>query len=195
MLFRSDNPLFLSGLTTQEVMAAGGTFNTQYVSEGENIMIVKIIKAWFRFLENIPTEEKLLYSIRYDYMLDKTLVNNVMTVAFLSEEGKPWLVTCTSKVSTNSGSGNVRIMKNNSSTIWNYSIINDKWTQDSMVVLTDIERAVLRLSIQGKREKEICDEIYRSIDGLKSIKKKIFYKMEVNNITEAVSFAITFGLI
>lgn len=118
-----------------------------------------------------------------------------MTPAFLCNDGKPWIVICNAKLSTDSNSGNGVIFKFNSPQIWEYSFISKKWKENKIVILTEMEQQVIRFSIQGKKEDEICKLIFRSKDGLKSIKKKMFYKMDVQNITEAVSFAISHGLI
>ena len=87
------------------------------------------------------------------------------------------------------------IIKNNSTKIWIYSHLKDRWKESEIITVNEVEKQILRLSMQRKKEKEICDEIFRSKDGLKSIKKKLFQKMDVNNINDAISYAVSFGLI
>ena len=70
-----------------------------------------------------------------------------------------------------------------------------KRKESEIITVKEVKKRILRLSMQGKKEKEICDEIFRSKDGLKSIKKKLFQKMDVNNINDAISYAVSFGLI
>ena len=196
VLYVSNNPLFLAGETPEELkLYKGGEFNSKYISKKENKQIANIIGAWFKFLEKCPIEERTLYSLRYDYFMKDMLINACMTPAFLCKEGKAWLVVCNVKISTHSKSGNAVILKENSSTFWKYSLKGKCWKEDTFISLSEIERQVLRLSIQGKKEKEICDVIFRSLDGLKALKRRLFQKMDVNNITEAVSFAISYGLI
>lgn len=195
ILYLSNNPLFLCGLTAQEVIEMGPDFNRKFVSEEENKLISEIVKSWLRFIEAEPVEKRKSYSLRFNYYLDHNLICVNMTPAFLSNEGKPWLLICNAKVATHSTSGYAVISEHNSLKNWYYSFPAKKWIESQLVLLTEIEQQVLRLSIQGKKEHEICELIYRSRDGLKSIKRKLFHKMEVSNITEAVSFAISNGLI
>ncbi|MEG1586314.1 MAG: LuxR C-terminal-related transcriptional regulator [Bacteroidales bacterium] len=195
LLYISDNPLFLCGLTPQEVIDLGVDFNQKYVSRIDNEFIREVTRSWLRFIEAQPLEERITYSLRFNYHLDHRLICVSMTPVFLSADGKPWLVICNAKISTHSNSGHAVIFKDNSLKNWYYSTSSKHWIQSDLVLLSDIEQEILRLSIQGKRESEICQLIFRSKDGLKSIKRKLFHKMDVTNITEAVSFAISYGLI
>ncbi len=191
----SENPIILAGISPKEIKELNKNFNEKKISEEENRMIIKITAEWLKFMENIPVEEKCLYSVKYDYEINNIILNVCMSPAFLSKEGRPWLVLCNSMISTNATSGNVIISKEKTSKIWKFCFKQDKWEESNCISFSEIEKEVLRLSLQGKKEKEICREIYRSIDGLKSMKKKIFKKMEVANITEAVSYAINHGVI
>lgn len=193
--YLSYNPIFLCNLDPEDVKRMGSDFNRKYLRPEDNAMIVEITRAWFRFIEQQPLNMRKHYSIQYDYFLNDKLVCVSMTPAFLSSDGKPWLLICNSKISTHSTPGNVVIFEKNSPYYWKYCFETKRWNEAKIVLLKEIEQQVIRLSIQGKKENEICRQIFRSKDGLKSIKRKMFQKMEVNNITEAVSFAISHGLI
>lgn len=195
VLYMSYNPLFLCGVEASDIKLLGSTFNKKFVSEKENKMITELIGTWLYFIEKQPIKDRKLFTIRYDYYLGKKLINVSMTPAFLCENGKPWIVICNAKLSTHSHSGNGVIYKYNSPQIWEYSFISKKWKENEIVTLTEMEQQIIRFSIQGKKEDDICKLIFRSKDGLKSIKKKMFYKMDVQNITEAVSFALSHGLV
>lgn len=195
LLYVSNNPMFICGLTPQEVKDLREGFNKKFVSEQENKMTNNGIAQWFKFLENQPINERVNYSLNYDYLLNNRMVNTSLTTIFLSDDFKPWLVLGKSKVSTSSKSGNFIIFKSNSNLLWTLSEKSNKWKQSHYIDLSDIEKQVLLLSIQGKKEKEICDDIFRSLDGLKSIKRRLFNKLQCNNITEAVSTAISHNLL
>ncbi len=195
ILYLSNNPLFLCGLTPREVIELGSEFNRRYVSAADNEYLFRITRCWFQFIEEKPLEERKLYSLRIDYHLDQKPICVSMTPVFLSKEGKPWLLICNATTSIHSETGYATIFKYNSLTEWSFSETSQKWIENERLLLRDIEEEVLRLAIQGKKENEICQLIFRSKDGLKSIKRKIFQKMEVSNITEAVSYAISRGLI
>lgn len=194
VLYLSSIPLILCNMSPEEIRLSAGKLNTQFVTPHEYEMINNIIKSWFSFLMDHPIEERKAYSVQFDYHLNKRLLNVSMIPIFLSKEGKPWLIICNVRIPTSSKEGNAKISKNNSTQYWHYSR-NGKWIAEKQILLDEIEQKIISLSIQGKKEKEICEVIFRSKDGLKSIKRRIFRKMKVRNITEAVSYAISHGMI
>lgn len=195
LLYVSNNPLILRGWTPDEVKKLKSNFIYEYASKEEGDLYTEVIRSWFNFLENKPVSERLHYSLRYNYQINNLIIDATMVPVFLSDEGKPWLIICNSKTATHARLQKATILKKNSTTSWSYIFGEQKWKEERIFKLNETEIKVLRLSTQGKKEKEISDEIYRSVDGLKSIKRKIFKKMGVNNITEAVCFAMSYDLI
>lgn len=55
-----------------------------------------------------------------------------------------------------------------------------------MPVLTDGEKSVLMLSIQGYTMAEIADRICLSPDTVKKYRQRIFVKLNVRNVSEAI---------
>ena len=55
-----------------------------------------------------------------------------------------------------------------------------------MPMLSDGEKSVLTLSIQGYTMSEIADKICLSPDTIKKYRKRIFEKLDVCNISEAI---------
>ncbi|WP_289191938.1 response regulator transcription factor, partial [Bacteroides acidifaciens] len=61
-----------------------------------------------------------------------------------------------------------------------------RWDKRQMPVLTDGEKSVLTLSIQGYTMSEIADKICLSPDTIKKYRQRIFEKLDVRNISEAI---------
>lgn len=61
--------------------------------------------------------------------------------------------------------------------------------------LTQTEREVLRLIVQGKTTKEIAAERFSSINTINSHRKNIFRKLNVNCVHDAMKYAIRSGLV
>jgi DNA-binding CsgD family transcriptional regulator len=191
----SDNPLFLCGLSAIEAAQLGTKFNDLFVPADDLAQNREILKKWLEFMDAIPENEKKSYSVSYDYHIQKQLVQVTMTPTFLTDDGKIWITLCKIATSTQHESGNGKIFKKNSSDFWQYNFGGRRWEKKMMFQLSDNERQVINLSLQGYTETEIGTKIYRSKDTIKSIKRKLFERMEVSNITEAVSYAIYHGLI
>ena len=60
---------------------------------------------------------------------------------------------------------------------------------------TKREKEILQLSTRGFSINEIADEIFVSPDTVKFHRRKLFEKLEVTNISEAISFATSNKLI
>jgi two-component system response regulator NreC len=60
--------------------------------------------------------------------------------------------------------------------------------------LTPREREVLQLVAEGKTNKEIAQELHRSVKAIESTRRRIMEKLGVNSIAELVKLAIAGGL-
>ena len=67
--------------------------------------------------------------------------------------------------------------------------------QEARDVLTASERAVLHEIAMGKTTKEIAFEQHLSFHTINTHRKNIFRKLEVNNVHEAIKYAIRAGII
>ena len=72
------------------------------------------------------------------------------------------------------------------SEFFEYNISSRHWNRRQMPTLSDGEKSVLTLSIQGYTMSEIADKICLSPDTIKKYRKRIFEKLDVRNISEAI---------
>ena len=194
--FVSDNPLFLAGLTATEVMEMGYGFYQKYVPSDDFRMLITINEAGFSFYEKIPIEERKLYVISYDFQIQNAngkfiLVNHKLTPIFLTEEGKIWKAICIVSLSSNVSSGNVIIEKLQSDLLWQLDLSLGKWIPQKKINLTEREIEILRFYHRGLTIHETSERIFVSIDTVKFHKRKLFEKLGVNNMNEALVFALS----
>ncbi|UZT97108.1 LuxR C-terminal-related transcriptional regulator [Chryseobacterium fluminis] len=196
----SDNPLFLCDHTPQEVETMGYAFYFRHVKKEDLELLLKINEVGFDFYENLPVEDRKLYTISYDFHLinenkNAVLINHKLTPLFLSSEGKIWKAMCLVSLSHNHQSGNISIVKQGTDEIWNYDLSESKWIKDEKIKLSEREVEILRLYAQGLTINEIAEKIFVTGDTVKFHRRKLFDKMGVNNITEAMSYATSYKLI
>lgn len=67
-----------------------------------------------------------------------------------------------------------------------YNLVTHRWDRRSMPTLSDGEKSVITLSIQGYTMSEIADRMCLSTDTIKKYRKQIFEKLGVRNISEAI---------
>lgn len=196
----SENPLFLCGHTAEEVKEMGYAFYFKYVTQPDLDLLLKINTIGFEFYNNIPVEERKFYTISYDFHLKNKegkiiLINQKLTPLFLTQEGKIWKAICIISLSNQYESGNIKIYKKGDNKIFKYDLEGDFWKATEKIVLTSREKEVLRFSTRGYTINEIAETIFVSPDTVKFHRRKLFEKLEVVNISEAIAYATNNKLI
>ena len=190
----SDNPLFLCGLTSDEVKELGYDFYFKNVGEQDLNLLLKINQIGFDFFDNLPVLERKDYTISYDFHIinekkNSILINHKLTPLFLNEEGKIWKAMCIVSLSPNHSSGNIIISNINSDIFSEFNLETDSWEKRQKVKLSERETEILSLYARGLTINEIAEKIFISPDTVKFHRRKLFEKMGVDNITEALSYA------
>lgn len=190
----SENPLFLCGKSAKEVTTMGYNFYFTYVPENDLDLLVKINTIGFDFYEQIPLEERKSYSISYDFHLKNDegkviLINQKLTPLFLTESGKVWKAICFVSLSTQQESGNITITKKDGSEKIIYDLATDCWKTLPKIELSEREKEILQYSIRGYSITEISEKIFVAPDTVKFHRRKLFEKLGVANIHEAISYA------
>ncbi|ASK30178.1 helix-turn-helix transcriptional regulator [Chryseobacterium sp. T16E-39] len=188
----SENPLFLCGNTAEEVKKMGYEFYFRYVQKSDADLLSKVNRLGYEFYEKIPAEERKYYTLSYDiHLLNKDkaiLVNQKLTPLFLTEEGKIWKAMGVVSLSTNTNSGNITISRQGTNDYWWYDAEEEKWRNEEKIKLSERELEVLRYYAQGYTINKIAEKIFVSPDTIKFHRRKLFEKMQVSNISEALAF-------
>ena len=189
-LYVSPNPMFLCGLSPERMKELGYRFYLDFVPEDEQALLLMLNKAGFTFYNGIPVSERKDWYISYDFHIlnegKKILINHKMTPLALTSDGRIWLSLCVVSAATHTEAGHIEMHRVSSSEYFEYSTVSRRWIKTQMPTLTDGEKSVLTLSIQGYTMSEIADKIYLSPDTIKKYRKRIFEKLDVRNISEAI---------
>jgi DNA-binding CsgD family transcriptional regulator len=191
----SDNPLFLCGYSSEEVMNMGYDFYFKNVPENDLNLLNQINEAGFDFLAKLPGNTKKLYSITYDFHLinhdgQQMLVNHKLTPLFLTSDEKMWKAMCIVSISHHQKAGNVCIHKQGTDDTWELSLDNNVWRKSEKPKLAKREIEILRLYAQGLTISEIAERIFVSADTVKYYRRRIFERLGVSNVVEALSYAV-----
>jgi len=191
----SENPLFLCGYSVAEVMEMGYDFYFKNVPAPDLELLNILNDAGFNFFETIPVEERKLYSITYDFHLinkdgKSILINHKLTPLVLTSKGKMWKSMCIVSLSHHKNAGNVTISKEGVGTVWSLDVVNKIWRKSAKPNLSERETEILRLHAQGLTIQQIADKIFVSPDTVKYHRRHIFETLGVNNMIEALSYAV-----
>jgi DNA-binding CsgD family transcriptional regulator len=191
----SENPLFLCGHSPEEVMKLGYEFYFRNVPEDDLSLLNTINELGFDFFKNLPGEEKMLYSITYDFHLlnsdgSKTLINHKLTPLLLTRDKRMWKAMCIVSISRHKRPGNIHIYKQGSNEMWELDLKDRRWHKSEKPQLTRREIEVLRLHAQGLSINEIAEKVFVTPDTVKYYRRQIFDRLNVSTIAEALSYAV-----
>lgn len=198
-LYVSENLAYWCGLDSDKIKSAGYQFYLDYVPEKEQQMLLEINKKGFDLFNEIPLAERLDYTISYDFHIihgrKLRLVNHHLTPMVLTKDGRIWLALCTISMSSRNTPGHIIMKKYDSKSYYEYALEKHKWIKKEGITLSEAERDVLILSAQGYTMNDIADKLCKSVDTIKAYKRALFSKLEVKNITEALSYATNYRLL
>lgn len=168
----------------------GYRFYLDYVPEEEQSMLLLLNRAGFDFYNNIPVAERKDWYISYDFHIlnagRKILVNHKLTPLALTSDGRIWLALCVVSAATHTDAGHIEMHRVDSSDFFEYNMNTCRWDKRQMPILTDGEKLVLTLSIQGYTMMDIADSMCLSPVTIKKYRQRIFEKLDVRNISEAI---------
>ncbi len=190
----SGNPLFLNGHAAGEVVEMGYDFYLKYVPAKDLELLLKINQVGFEFYERLPLADRKQYSISYDFHLTTNdskaiLIHQKLTPIFLTEKGQLWKSICVVSLSSRQKAGNIIVDRSGHNESYAYDLDANCWRQLEKIVLSEREAEILQHSIRGYSITEIAERIFVSPDTVKFHRKKMFEKLDVGNISEAISFA------
>ncbi|MDF2191256.1 helix-turn-helix transcriptional regulator [Paraflavitalea sp. CAU 1676] len=196
----SDNPLFLCGYSAAEVLQLGYEFYFRQVPAQDLELLSQLNEAGFDFYAQLPVNERTLYSITYDFHLThkngkQILINHKLTPLFLTPEGKMWKSMCIVSLSRQQAAGNVSIHRQGSNEVWDLVIGKKVWRKSVKPSLTERELEVLRMHAQGYSIDQIAEKLFVAPDTVKYYRRRIFERLEVSNVMDALSLAVASKLI
>lgn len=200
-LYVSDNPLFLCGLSANEVKEIGYKFYIDNVPQEDVERLLKINEAGFRFSRDIPADEKRHYTLSYNFRIINTIskrvqtINHLLTPLKMLPDGTIWLAMCVASLPTRAGNDAVVMFNNRTNERWDLDLEHNMWRKVPHLSLTEQETQVIKLSAMGYTTHEIADVMCRSFDTVKGYRKSILEKFNTENIVEAINYAMTYRLI
>lgn len=194
-LYASENPM----LAPVGLKNMGYALYLNYVPEEEQAMLHEINRAGFKEFSRIDVADKMDFVISYDFHFIQNgrsrMVNHRLTPLELNAKGQLWLALCSFTLSPRKDFGNVRMWRATESgngivgnrDVREYSLADGKWHDSTPIVLTETEQNLLMMSAQGYTTEEIADRLFRSVDTMKYHRKKLFRKLGVETISEALA--------
>ena len=190
-LYVSDNPLFLCGMKPDEVKEMGYSFYTKHVPEDEQSFLLEINRTGFQFFNQTPIEDRIKLSISYDFHVQnkskKVLINHKLTPVLLDKNGNIWIAACYISLSSKKEAGNIEAHMDGRPDFWTYSLESHAWKKEENIRLTEREKEIILLSAKGLTMEEIGHKLFVEETTVKFHKNKLFSKLHVKTISEAIA--------
>ena len=161
-LYSSENPM----LAPVGLKDMGYSLYLDYVPKEEQAMLLEINRAGFEEFSRIDLANKMEFVISYDF--------------HFIQNGRSRMVN--HRLTPESGNG---IVGNRD--VREYSLVDGKWHDSTPIVLTETEQQLLMMSAQGYTTEEIASRLFRTADTMKYHRKKLFRKLGVETISEALA--------
>ncbi|MCM1520889.1 MAG: helix-turn-helix transcriptional regulator [Lachnoclostridium sp.] len=192
MIFISKNIKQICGLEANEIRLSNMDYLQDYILMTDLYKIKEAIFSGLSFIESLPEDERLDYTICCDFHLKNKhnyrMFRHIITPLCLDERSQIRAIIGTISFSSNNTFGSVKIKKPFEKDYFEFDFNRKRWLKKSEIILTEMEIEVLGLSTQGYTMTDIAKILCRSIDTVKAYKRNLFKKMGVNNITEAIVY-------
>ena len=194
-LYSSENPM----LAPVGLKDMGYSLYIDYVPKEEQAMLLEINRAGFEEFSRIDLANKMEFVISYDFHFIQNgrsrMVNHRLTPLALNSKGQLWLALASFSLSPRKHFGNVRMWRVTESgngivgnrDVREYLLVDGKWHDSTPIVLTETEQQLLMMSAQGYTTEEIASRLFRTADTMKYHRKKLFRKLGVETISEALA--------
>lgn len=193
-LYCSPFHLLANYLSAEKMKEMKFSFLKEFTSPEDYEFLSWIYKEGFKFYYNLPKEDRLKYTLSYYFNSlinkDKILLNHKITPVKLNKKNEIWLCLCVATIANKGVNKEIEIKNIETSQRFIYNKGSRKWVEHLPVMLTEKEISILRLSMQGYTNLEIGNIMHFDINTIKFHKKRIFSKLNVSKIQDAISYAI-----
>jgi DNA-binding CsgD family transcriptional regulator len=196
-LFVSDHDLFLSGLSTNDVLNMGYNFFQKIIHSNDLQLFIDIHRAILQFLfqldNNVEEVDYFTFNLRLLNHGQTLMVYHKMAPIFINGCARVGLYHLSSSVIPKSG--NLRIYWNDKKKYSSYSFEKHLWHEKKIIVLTNREKEILKLAMQGNCNKEIASILYVSEKTIRNIETTLYLKINVHSMCEAIIYATNHGML
>lgn len=197
-LYVSEGFADFCGLPREYIKRLGFDLYVKHVPEDDLRMLLEINRQQFKLLGSFTPDDAEEYKICCDFCFEchghRQIIYHQLT-PFAMKDGRVWLALCSASMSSSTNSGNVVIVKGDSSICYDFNLCTKNWKDKRKIRLSRMERDVIMLSACGMTVQGISQYLCRSLDAVKSCKRKLFKKLCVKSISEAITYAMNHHLL
>jgi DNA-binding CsgD family transcriptional regulator len=216
----NSHDLFLCGYSVEEVMQLGYNFYPRIVHPDDMPLLSKIFREILTVCSNTDHQNDIRYFSftfrlkiypQYGKRPDYLMVYHKLAPIFEGNQLQFGVcqVTCSETVIaydeaeaddeagkySNNGSGNLNLYYKDNKNFNKCSLKSGKWKTCRIEHLTENEKIILIMAMSGESNKSIAEKLYISLDNLQHILTKLYNKLRVKTMKQAIIHSINRSLI
>lgn len=186
--FVSENGIFLSDLSSEEVLKLGYDYYQKIIHPKDYPVAEKCYHEIVRYFKHPASLNELIYvmfNLRLQNIKGLTMKHKVTP---LIVNNQACMAICTVHHTTDEP-GNLSAFHRNKDVYYQYSLDTGIWNQEPKIWLKPREKRILELSKAGMTRAGVADMLCISFNTLRNDEASIYNKLKVNSMIQAVGFA------
>lgn len=197
MIYRSRSLIFTDEATMKDIQRTSANPYWSLITERDLDSLLETRSAYLKTVETFTMEQKLHHTFVIDYNIllqrREHTVTQKFTPLMLRPDGTLWLGLFTITTSPHKSCEHVALFGNDFRYVYDFEEkVFTPFDQNMKLSLT--ERAILLRSAKGMTSEEIAEDLYRSAETIKTHRKRLFKKLHVNSMSEAIVFVSNYDL-
>lgn len=197
MVYRTKSLLFLDGVTQRDFQRESSIPYWSLMFEDDLDIMLESRKAYFDLFQRFTSKQKLAHTYIIDYRIELRqrayVISQKFTPLKLRPDGKIWLGLFCITNSPNKSCEHIAVFGNG----FRYTYDFDKKQFSPFaekMELTMMEKAILLRASKGLTTEQIAIDLKRSVNTIKTHKRRLFEKLHVSSTNEALSFTHNYDL-
>lgn len=167
------------------------------IEEKDYAILLETREAYLDFVKSFTVEQKLNHNYIIDYSISlngkKHMVAQKFTPLKLSPNGNLWLGLFIITASTHKSCKHIAIYGEDFRYLYDFDKKKYLPFEEEMG-LTEIERTILNCAAKGMTTEQIASQLFRSVNTIKTHRTRLFKKLHVSSINEALVFVSNYNL-
>lgn len=197
MVYRTDNLLFTDEATKRDIQRESINPYWALIHEDDFEILLETRAAYLDFVKGFKPKQKLNHTYVIDYRIRLRRRDYMITQKFtplkLRPNGELWLGLFCITTSTHKACEHIAIFGDNFRYTYDFEQKRFLPFNENME-LTLMEKAILLRAAKGLTTEQIADNLCRSVNTIKTHKSRLFDKLHVSSMSEAMTFVQNYDL-
>ncbi len=197
LIYRSKNLLFVDMAFQSDMQRKSYNPFWSLMDQKDYNLMTEIEKAYKDLVSKLKDEEKRQHTFVMSYHIwfrkQKRVITQKFTPLKLHSDGTLWIGLFQMTISPNNTCGKAAVIGVDFK--YSYDLSKRKFQPyNQFVGLTLLEKAILLRAAEGLSSKQIADDLCKSINTIKTHKERLFAKLDVSSMNEALAFVSNYNL-